>query len=504
MESLALLSVVQLPLLIICCQTAELPKYRAIVYPQVFDGRDENTKVLKVNEDITLNLEPSSILHENFFVRTYRNGIPEHQYFNVRDLQKNLYHDKRKYVAVVLSENGGMVKVEGVVGPNLKIRPLETTERSQHSLQAHLVENIEDTDSVGVYGKHIADEIAISERAANDQTGFDSRKYSVQDIFPEVLLICDSRLQLQFNRQMNITVYMMVTMQVVNIRYSALSHPRVHIVLRGIELSHWRQEHDYYVYSGNGIDAYESLQGLVKFINKKNETYGAFDMVYFVTGFDMVAVYKDGTRMEALQGYAFVASACTTHRQQLGEDQAYTYQGIRIMTHEMAHTLGCSHDGTTAPGIVNAFTPDSLQCPWGDGYIMSYLEEDIRSMQFSHCCKYDIQRMSWSYQAGCLHINNSVTFPLTRYQLPGEYLSLDVQCRIRYPYLSRTYFIQRGSRRSCRGYCFIPGQDYGPAADGLRDLLFLDGTNCSYRHKGICINGVCRPASRRTHRQKPY
>lgn len=507
MESLALLSIVQLLLLIRCCQTAELPKYRAIAYPQVFDGRDENTKVLKVNDDITLNLEPSSILHDNFFVRTYKNGIPEHQYFNVRDLQKNLYHDKRQYAAVILSEEGGTVEVEGVVGPNLKIRPLETTERSEHGLKEHLVENIEDNDSVEVHGKHIADTIRISERATNGRTDFDSSKFNVPDIFPEVFLLCDSRLQLQFNRGMNVTVYMMVTMTVVNIRYNALSSPRVHLLLRGIELTHWKQEHKYYVYSGgNTIDGYKSLQKLVTFVGENNDTYGSFDLVYFVTSFDMVAIYDDGTRMEALQGYAFVASACTMHRQQLGEDQAYSYQGIRIMTHEMAHTLGCSHDGTTAPGIVKSFTPDSVRCPWGDGYIMSYMQEDTRSMQFSGCCKYDIRRLSWSYEAGCLHINNSDKYPLnwlTQYQLPGEYLNLNKQCHMTYPYLSRTHFIPKWRKLYCRGFCFVPGRDYG-ASDGEWHLLFLDGTKCRDRPKSICLNGVCLPDPRRTRPQRPY
>lgn len=504
MERLTLLSLVQLLLCSGCSWAAELPKYRDIVYPQVFEGRDENTKVLKVNDDVSLNLEPGSVLHENFFVRTYRNGIPEHQYFNVTDLQKNLYHDKRRYAAVVLSEEGGAVKVEGVIGPNLKIRPLETGERSSNGLQAHLVENIEDNKSFHVYGERTEDKMVISERSSNDRTGFDPLKYQVPDIFPDVFVICDSRLQSQFNGRINVTIYLMITMQVVKIRYSALSQPRVHITLRGIELSDYSQEHKYYVYSGYGIDAYASLQKLVPFISDNKDRYNDYDMIYFVTGFDMIAVYKDGQTMEALQGYAFVSSACTTHRTQLGEDEAYTYQGIRIMTHELAHTLGCSHDGTTAPGIIKSFTPDSTRCPWGEGYIMSYLEEDIRSMQFSYCCKYDIQRLTWSYQARCLHINSTKRYPLIRYELPGEYLSLSMQCRLRYPYLSRTHYIENGRKRSCRGYCFIPGADYGPAADGKRDLLFLDGTTCADYPKWICINGVCRRDSRIPRPRKPF
>ncbi|XP_075727859.1 venom metalloproteinase BumaMPs1-like [Rhipicephalus microplus] len=505
MESLTLSSIVLLLLVIKCYETAKLPKYRAIAYPQVFDGRDENTKVLKVNNDITLNLEPSSILHENFFVRTYQNGIPEHQYFNVRDLQKNLYHDKRQYAAVVLSEEEGMVKVEGVVGPNLKIRPLESTERSEHGPQAHLVENIEDDDSVEVYGKHIADKIQISERGRTD---FDSSKFNVADIYPEVFLLCDSRLQLQFRREMNLTIYMMITMQVVNIRYSELHSPRVHIVLRGIELTYWEQEHKYYVYSGgNTIDGYKSLQKLVTFVSDNNDKYESYDLIYFVTSFDMVAIYADGTRMEALQGYAFVASACTKNRQQLGEDEAYSYQGIRIMTHEIAHTLGCSHDGTKAPGVVRSYIPDSERCPWGDGYIMSYMQEDERSMQFSSCCKYDIQQLSWSFEAGCLHTNDSKKNPfrwLGRFQLPGEYLSLNTQCRMTYPFLSRTYYIESIYKRHCRGYCFVPGRDYD-ASNGQWHLLFFDGTTCLDDPKRICVNGRCRRDRReRPPKRPPY
>uniref|UniRef100_A0A224YPX2 Reprolysin n=1 Tax=Rhipicephalus zambeziensis TaxID=60191 RepID=A0A224YPX2_9ACAR len=415
---------------------------------------------------------------------------------------------KKQFAAVMLYEEDGALNVEGVVGPNLKIRPIESSERSEDGRQAHLVENIEDNDSLEVHGKLIAHKTDIAERSASQRTDFDSTKYNVQEIFPELLLICDSRLQVQFTRRMNLTAYMIITMEVVNMRYSALSNPRVRILLRGMELSKWPQEHEYYVYSGgNTIDAYKSLQNLVKFVSKYSDKYKSFDMVYFATGFDMVSIYDDGTRMQALQGYAFVASACTGHRQQLGEDQAYTFQGIRIMTHEVAHTLGCSHDGTTAPGVVKAFTPNSVHCPWGHGYIMSYLQDDIRSMQFSSCCKYDIQRLSWSFEAGCLHTNNSETYPLdwiTRYQLPGEFLSLNRQCHLRYPFLSRTYFIEQWSKWNCRGQCFVPGVDYHHPADGQWDLLFLDGTTCSHRPKRICINGLCRPDPRTEIPQRPY
>uniref|UniRef100_A0A131YEQ0 Reprolysin n=1 Tax=Rhipicephalus appendiculatus TaxID=34631 RepID=A0A131YEQ0_RHIAP len=63
-----------------CCHGANRLGYRAVVYPKLFEGRDENTKVLKINEEITLDLRPTSILREDFFVRKYRDGVPEYKY----------------------------------------------------------------------------------------------------------------------------------------------------------------------------------------------------------------------------------------------------------------------------------------------------------------------------------------------------------------------------------------------------------------------------------------
>nr|XP_037272525.1 A disintegrin and metalloproteinase with thrombospondin motifs 7-like [Rhipicephalus microplus] len=505
MKSFNLVSVAQLLAVIIGCRAAKLPKYRAITYPQVFDGRDENTKVLKINDDISLNLEPISVLHEDFFIRTYRNGVPEHHYHNVRELQKDLYHDKKRYAAVMLSEEDGAVRVEGVVGANLKIRPIETAERSDDGRLAHLVENIEEDDSFEVYGKVVEDSIGISERAARSTSGFDQTKYNVYEMFPEVFVVCDSWFQAEFVKSMNVTVYMIITFQVVSIRYSALRNPKVYPVLRGIELSTLQQEKKYYVYLNSAsIDGYKSLLKLVTFVTERNDTYQTFDMVYFVTRYDMVAVYDDGSRQNSLQGYAFVGSACSKNREQLGEDTAYSYRGIRTMTHELAHALGCSHDGTAAPGIVTAFTPDSLQCPWEHGYIMSYYEVDIRSMQFSRCCRYDIQRMSWAYEGGCLHKNNSNRFPLNwinEYYLPGENLSLNRQCEMKYPQLDGTYYLEKViDKWYCQGYCYVP-EVPGESSAGQWDFLFMDGTTC---HEGysklICINGECRADPRRTKR----
>ncbi|XP_072140772.1 venom metalloproteinase antarease TserMP_A-like [Dermacentor andersoni] len=370
------------------------PSYRAVVYPKLFEGRDENTKVLKINDEITLNLQPSSILHEEFFLRKYRQGVSEYRYFDVETLQQDLYHDSRQLAAVIVSEEDGVLRVEGVVGPKLKIRPVEATERSEYGPHAHLIDTIEDSDSDNVYGK-LEEKMMITERAANDRYGFDPSAYNTEIIYPEVLITCDSVFHHGFKSTHKMLKYVMVTFQVVVIRYLGVKNPRVRPILRGIELTNYTIEHHYYSYlAGGGIDALKSLYSIKDYVATKTTLYEGFDLLYFITGHDMIAL-QGGKRESALSGFAFVGSACLASRQQLGEDTAYSYRGIRIMTHEIAHTLGCSHDGTAVEGHLRGFKADSSRCPWSDGYIMSYIEEDVRSMKFSTCCDYDISQYSW-------------------------------------------------------------------------------------------------------------
>ncbi|XP_075531098.1 venom metalloproteinase antarease TserMP_A-like [Dermacentor variabilis] len=504
MQFIPFLKIVYLAYICTSCHAANSPTYRAVVYPQLFEGRDENTKVLKINDEITLNLQPSSILHDEFFLRKYRQGVSEYRYFDVETLQQDLYHDSRQLAAVVVSEEDGVLRVEGVVGPKLKIRPIEASERSEYGPEAHLVDTIEDSDSDNVYGKLVDEKTMISERARNDRYGFDPSAYSVETIFPEVLITCDSVFHREFRSTKKMLKYVMVTFQVVVIRYLGVRNPRVRPILRGIELTNYTQEHIYYTYlPGGGIDALKSLYSIKDYVARKTTLYANFDLLYFITGHDMIAL--QGSRREsALSGFAFVGSACLASRQQLGEDTAYSYRGIRIMAHEIAHTLGCSHDGTAVDGHLRGFKADSSRCPWSDGYIMSYIEEDVRSMKFSTCCDYDISQYSWMYGADCLRRNSTKKISKRWrkvFKLPGEVLSRNEQCKLTYPDLKRTYYMEAKGIKECRVYCFVPGDQFG-GADYYWPMYLIDGSTCRNEPKQICINGQCMQDRRKRKRRK--
>ncbi|KAK8777564.1 hypothetical protein V5799_029091, partial [Amblyomma americanum] len=290
----------------------------------------------------------------------------------------------------------------------------------------------------------------------------------------------------------------------INLRYRTVSRPRVQLIFRSVKITK-RKKETYFEHiwkDHNVIDGLKSLYALVEYVEKKKE-YKKYDIVFFITGNDMAAV-QDSRVEKSLQGYAFVGSVCLKSRVGLGEDVANTYIGIRIMAHEIGHTLGCSHDGTSVQGHIPQFTADSNRCPWEQGYLMSYIEENSNSMKFSSCCDYSMSLVAWSSQIKCLHEMNSNSTIKRKYnttKLPGDILDRNKQCKLTYPTLRhRTYFMKKYGTRNCKAECFVPGDEYGGAADHHFPMLLIDGSKCD-SHGGVCINGDCRQKQRRRGRK---
>ncbi|KAM7300308.1 peroxisomal (S)-2-hydroxy-acid oxidase GLO3 [Ixodes scapularis] len=172
----------------------------------------------------------------------------------------------------------------------------------------------------------------------------------------------------------------------------------------------------------------------------------------------------------------------------MGEDQAHTYIGVRVMTHELGHVMGCPHDGDPGPPELGG--PGSRDCPFGDGYLMSYNTDNLNQFRFSKCCNYLMSLMSWSPLGKCLHEKNAKsTLDKLTARLPGEVVSRTDQCKMGFPELYDTYFMKNLGVKNCEMQCFMPRRVYG--YDTHLGLYVTDGTPCN--DKGyVCINGDCR------------
>ncbi|XP_064462500.1 uncharacterized protein LOC135373191 isoform X2 [Ornithodoros turicata] len=121
-----------------------LPKKEIVVYPILLEGRDaDGRKALKITDDLTLNLESSSIFSNNFLlIATDDDGRIVKGYENAGDYEENLYHDNEKLASLMVTPDAGAIKVDGIIGEKLRIKPLLGSERSSEGHIAHLLSTI--------------------------------------------------------------------------------------------------------------------------------------------------------------------------------------------------------------------------------------------------------------------------------------------------------------------------------------------------------------------------
>ncbi|KAM7300300.1 venom metalloproteinase antarease-like TtrivMP_A [Ixodes scapularis] len=457
----------------------------SLVYPAFLQGRGlSESRILKINEDITLNLRKSSGLAEEFLVRSYVNGIRKHTYLDGSYLEEDLFHDEDAMASVTISDEEGL-QVEGMIGNKLRIMPALEEERSSDGRLAHWLHEIPDSY------EGLRNDYVMSERRHQNITERAKKKdFTKADIIhPELFLLVDTVIAKAFESRKKLIKYVCRTFNAVNLRYLSVNNPKVQFQLMGIEILSKSRESflEFVPRPPNCIEGLKSVYNMMEFFHTYPEDYETYDLIYLMTGRDMVAVqgpYIDhGNR-----GYAFIAAVCGERRVGLGEDKANTYAGVSVMSHELGHLMGCPHDGDRAPHQLGG--PGSTSCPFNDGYVMSYAAINTNQYKFSSCCNYMMSLMSWSPLGACLHKKNA-KFKLKKREnnLPGKGIKKTTQCKLAFPDMPETYWMQNKKIVHCEMQCFVPKRVAG--YDTHVGLALMDGTICN-RKRYVCINGRCR------------
>uniref|UniRef100_L7LTI2 Putative tick salivary metalloprotease n=1 Tax=Rhipicephalus pulchellus TaxID=72859 RepID=L7LTI2_RHIPC len=458
-------------------ECAKLPERQHVVFPELLESRGVNGgKILRITEELTLNLEKSAILSKNFLLRTYEDGIMKHTYHDGEILEEELYHDPKHLASVMVSEDDGL-QVEGVLGPKLRIKPL-VQDRKAEGRTAHVLYEIDDDTN------HDNAHVGVEWRGQLNISGRDDVSGDVPvEARPELLVAVDSTFGSKFDTLIKLIKYIIVLINSVNVRYMNLRNPSVRLRLQALEVLDDNVEHFLYRVE-NVIAAYRSLQSFKLYVEDNPDKYGPYDAVFLVTGLDM-AQYTGYYWDVELQGIAYVAGACTSRKVSIGEDRPNTYFGVRIFAHEFAHLLGCPHDGQQFGSY------SSLHCSWYEGYLMSYRVEDSRSMKFSSCCQDNIRRFIGSAAGSCLLQQGSkrkIKKGNFTTDLPGEFVTEDNVCKCAFPEVADTYLIDDG-RGPCQGRCYMPSYVRGV---GFKTTVFPDNFKCKKDEKnGVCINGDC-------------
>lgn len=452
------------------------------VYPELQE-LDNGGVLLQITDNYELMLHHSSILPPTVLVRTFKDGEPVDRIMRTKNIRKDIFSDVDGSATVMIrrSRDSNRTTVEGILDNDLRIIPLNEKGKGN----AHKVFRVKDKtahvlDSILTNNSTLAQDYETNEVTKRDM---ENKTLSVR---PEVVIISDSAHNQKFRTRGDLIRYIGIFMNAVNLRYAAATGINIKMKMTAIVISTPDQE-TYFRSAGNFINADQTLAGLTLRI-ASGYIPGNFDMVYLLTGRDIAQVTPSMSLHVAVAGVAYIGGACTAQKTGMGEDVPGTYDGVHVAAHEMAHLMGCVHDGDPPPEYL-ADTPGAQDCPWDDGFIMSYKDGGMNKYRFSQCCVEQIKHVLRRGSHDCLLQEFNFPLKLDK-RLPGETLSPLDYCRIRFPEIPYVWTDGNPAElMQCRIRCGYPVNPY-TGLYAYRQANALDGTPCAKGKR--CINGECK------------
>uniref|UniRef100_A0A6M2E8T7 Putative secreted metalloprotease n=1 Tax=Amblyomma tuberculatum TaxID=48802 RepID=A0A6M2E8T7_9ACAR len=453
-----------------------------VVYPTLLESRGINNEpLLRINESITLSLEKSSVFSDEFLFITRENDEPIHYYMRREDYEKNLYHDSMRMASIIFENTDG-VRVEGIIGSSLRIRPLLGMQRSNEGHIPHELYEISDY--------HVEDHRDylvpnIRNEMGNVADLFEER--STKTLYPEIHLVADSAYSRRFGfSKRSLTFYFAIFLNAVNLRYKSMLDPKVQLRIIGITMIRYAIDEPFLIRAGsdyNQILDEETITNLSAHYKHSIE-YKRSDLLYLITGRDM-AFWQNGKLETWVGGYGVIGGICRELKVAMSEDRPTSFYGVYTLAHEVAHTLGCNHDGY-GPEKGVPHNLGSQNCRYEDGYLMSYLMKDYRRFQFSSCCQREVKNLLKYELWNCLkkRVYNK-TIPKTS-KLPGQASSLDNYCQRVYSHERPVYYLKSYGVQQCKIRC--QGQS------NYWTISTIDGTECGSKHNRTqyCVLGECK------------
>uniref|UniRef100_L7LTX6 Putative tick salivary metalloprotease n=1 Tax=Rhipicephalus pulchellus TaxID=72859 RepID=L7LTX6_RHIPC len=466
--------VIAINLLLLFCWCARAEK-EIITYPIILEERMNGAgMILKITEDITLNLERSSVLADELLFVTSGKTEDHVEKVNTSFVQKEIYHDTHRQSSVMVRSIDGAVRVEGILGSELRIKPLLQGARSLEGQIPHKIYEVEEKADSRPIGLAYA-QTGNSGRGGNRWSN-NARKHGARnpqgkpDAFVvEVHMISDMKHQRDFRKNEDIIAYMAVMTNAVNLRYVDMSRPKISFILVGIT----RSTDDAFAAMEQGLlNARETLRGIEKYMNN-GRVPGNPDIVFLVSGLDMFN-RPDGKMNKALGGLAYVGTVCGKRKIGEAEDTATTYSGTYAIAHELCHVLGAPHDETP-------------ECPWKEGYLMSYVDGGIKKFRLSRCSERSIRNIYQKLRLDCIDVQTKTNYMSKHKKYPGQIVGALYYCEKTLKKPGIKYYIKLNDAlsSSCKMECCYPGffTNYCTRVDILPGMSCGKGKTC---RRGVC------------------
>ncbi|XP_037517621.1 venom metalloproteinase antarease-like TtrivMP_A [Rhipicephalus sanguineus] len=379
---------------------------------------------------------------------------------------------------MVRTDNG--IRAEGVINERLRIKPLLEMARSDDGRIPHMLFEappMEDTPP-----RHRDYKPANLTAKGEGPAGLFEERSSSRTYYPEIHIVQDYAHAKVFGfRKTDITTYFAVLCNAINVRYKRNRSLKIQLRIVAITMS--TQVEEYFVYADRDRKQILDEETLEKFYlhYQGYAEYIAADLTFLVTGLDMV-FYENQVLQTWVGGYSYVGGFCQTSKVGMCEDPPGSYFGASVFAHEIGHSLGCAHDGSSSipelPGHKG-----SVNCPWSDGFMMSYEKKNENQYKFSQCCIDDIKNLLRQPGWSCLMTRQRKS--IKRQGLPGNYISGKEYCRRCYPTLLDMEYNQQYGIVDCKVRC-----------EDSRNYYLVgvpDGTPCDKKRRGKkrCVLAKC-------------
>ncbi|XP_077492333.1 uncharacterized protein LOC144103507 [Amblyomma americanum] len=116
-----------------------------LVYPRILQSStDDNALLVHIHEDLTLNLQKSSLLTREFFITSSAGPDFDSEVVNGAELEENLYHDSEHKASVHINQLEDGLEVRGLLSHDMSIAPLARAMRSDDGAILHQVVNLQE------------------------------------------------------------------------------------------------------------------------------------------------------------------------------------------------------------------------------------------------------------------------------------------------------------------------------------------------------------------------
>uniref|UniRef100_A0A147BVX9 Putative secreted metalloprotease n=1 Tax=Ixodes ricinus TaxID=34613 RepID=A0A147BVX9_IXORI len=467
------------------------------VFPAILRERSLTNNIsMRIHDHLMLNLERSSVFSDKFQFIAHTDISKITYYINASDVEQNLYHDTERDAAIMITDDNDGLRVEGVLGDTLRIRPSSVVERNAEGHVAHELFEVslrhlggDDTVSVETRDAGTSQGRTITPLLERSDSGF------LLTVSPEVHVVIDSAFTKHFKLRSKLLQYLAIFIAAVNLKYRTLSFVDLQLVVTKVTIFHnvsepfiTRSEHHPTIMMGETLWNFSTYVG-------RTDDFKNDDMVVLLTGMDIGYVNLTSNKSYGLgiSGLANLGGACGLWtRGALVEDVPKTFSGVVTFAHECGHLLGIAHDGSPPQTYVKN-NVGAEGCPASERYIMSPSMGATSIYKFSYCSAQQLYTFVGDPSRECLRNSPSRHSARVSLQRWNKTLVSPVEfCKLEYPDRSILGYVEElpglqpaFGMATCHIVCEVPKNGFviSNAPDGMP----CDKTDS----KKVCINKDC-------------